>query len=559
MFSNQPIGVRVLLIVAMAVVGMIAMVCVGLVSLRHNLLADRQIKIEQLVRAAHGIVADFHQRSQKGEFSDQEARQRALGALTAMRYTETDYMFVYDFSAVLLAHSNPALIGRDMMEVQDHNGVRFNRDLVREGRKGGGFVHYEWSRTPNAEPAPKASYAKAFEPWGWVIATGIYIDDVDAVFMSEAAKNALIGLPLLLLIAGCAWTIGRGITRPLSRITGSMMELAGGDTAIEVAYTENQSEIGSLARALLTFKTNALEMDRLRAEQEEMARRHQQEQRQAMLALADQLEASVSGIADAMSSGATEMERSAAVMAETAGITGNSAQAVATGSEEASANVQTVAAATEELSASISEIARQVNQSNTVIQFATAEAHRTQGTVKGLAGAAHKIGEVVDLISRIATQTNLLALNATIEAARAGEAGKGFVVVASEVKALANQTARATAEISAQIAAVQSETERAVVAIDGITQTVSQVNSSAQAIAAAVEQQGAATAEITRNIEQAAQGTQMVSSRISSVRDGAVETGEAAGEILRASGALSQQAARLRVEVRDFLGHVRAA
>ena len=559
MLMNFRIGARILRIVSMAIVGMLAMAVLGLINLKHNLFIDRQLKIEQLVRAAHTVVADFHHRAQQGEFSDQEARQRALAVVSAMRYTPDDYMFILDGAGTMLAHRNPEVVGRSFWDHVDQHGTYFARELIREARHGGGFVYYDWPRAGGGQPLPKASYASYFEPWGWVVATGIYIDDVDAVFLTEAGRNALIGLPLMLIIAGAAWMIGLGITRPLTRITAAMNRLAGGDKAIEVAYTGTRDEIGSLARALLTFKTNALEVDRLRAEQEEAAARRQEERRQSMLALADHLEASVSGIAQAVSSAAAEMERSAASMVDTASSTGKNAQVVAAGSEEASSNVQTVAAATEELSASISEIARQVHQANTVIESATAEAQRTQVTVKGLAASASRIGQVVDLIARIASQTNLLALNATIEAARAGEAGKGFAVVATEVKNLATQTAKATEAITAQIGSVQDETNRAVIAIDGITGTVAQVNHSAQAIAAAVEEQGAATGEISRNVEQAARGTQMVSSRISLVRDGAVETGEAAQEILRASGSLSVQAERLRSEVNSFLAQVRAA
>lgn len=277
------------------------------------------------------------------------------------------------------------------------------------------------------------------------------------------------------------------------------------------------------------------------------------------LKIADDFEASVKGVVDAVASAATELQASSQSMSATAEETSRQSMTVAAASEEATANVQTVASAAEELSASVQEISRQVSKSVQIAGAAVTEAKKTDATVQGLATAAQKIGDVVKLISDIAGQTNLLALNATIEAARAGEAGKGFAVVASEVKNLANQTARATDEITSQIGAIQSATNEAVEAIRTIAATISEMNQISTAISAAVEEQGATTKEIARNVAQAAEGSANVAETISGVSRAASETGSSAGQVLNASGELSQQAERLRREVDNFLGSVRSA
>ena len=379
---------------------------------------------------------------------------------------------------------------------------------------------------------------------------------VQQVLLSGIAVG---GGVLVLLIGLLTAALSRSVSRPLGKMTGAMQRLAGGDHGIDVPALGRGDEIGDMARAVQVFKDNAIEMERMKAEQQAQERRVAEERRAAMLDLAAKFEASVGAMVDAVAAASTELQTTAGGMSSTAEESNRQATAVAAASEEASTNVQTVAAATEELSASVSEISRQVTQSAQIAGTAVTEAERTNVEVQGLAQAAQKIGEVIQLITDIAGQTNLLALNATIEAARAGEAGKGFAVVASEVKNLATQTAKATEEISAQIGAIQTATSGSVAAIAGIGGTIKKIDEIATAIAGSIEQQGAATREIASNIQQAAIGTAEVSSNIVGVTEAAQETGAAAGQVLTSAEELSLLANRLRGEVGRFLDQVRAA
>ena len=187
------------------------------------------------------------------------------------------------------------------------------------------------------------------------------------------------------------------------------------------------------------------------------------------------------------------------------------------------------------------------------------EAGKTNDRVEQLAKAAARIGDVIELINAIARQTNLLALNATIEAARAGESGRGFAVVASEVKMLAEQTAKATSEIGQHIIDIQSATQDSVRAIKDISRTIEKLSEISSSIASAVEEQGAATQEISRNVQQAAQGTHQVSSHITDVQRGASETGIASSQVLSAAKSVAGESVRLKSQVENFLGAVRAA
>jgi methyl-accepting chemotaxis protein len=382
--------------------------------------------------------------------------------------------------------------------------------------------------------------------------------DVNDQVASASWTSLLVGTVFAAVLVPVMLVVGGTITRPISRLTVVMGELAGGDLDITVSGQDGSDEVADMARAVQVFKDNAVEKRRLEGEQKESRQRAAQEKRQGMLEMAERFERQVKEVVEGVSSAANEMQATAQQMSTTAEETSRRSANVATASEEAAANVQTVAATAEQLSASIAEIGRQVMQSAKIAENAVAEAETTNETVQGLDEAASKIGEVVTLINDIAGQTNLLALNATIEAARAGEAGKGFAVVAQEVKNLANQTARATEEISQQITSIQDETNGAVGAIEKIHAIIGEVNEIAMTISSAVEEQGISTQEIARNVQQAARGTHDVNQNIESVSKAVGETGKAAGQVLNASQDMARQAEELRREVQRFLGEVRA-
>lgn len=364
------------------------------------------------------------------------------------------------------------------------------------------------------------------------------------------------GAGVVVLVLG-VWLVS-SMTRRMGALTSVMQRLATHDLTVDVPSSGDRDELGVMAGTVQVFKDSMVEAERVRTEQEQAKAQTEAEKRAAMQRLADEFEASVTGVVEIVSSASTELQSTAQSMSATAEETSRQSQSVANASEQASSNVQSAASAAEELSSSISEISRQVTESTRIAGDATEQATRTNTQIHGLAEAAQRIGDVVKLINDIAGQTNLLALNATIEAARAGDAGKGFAVVASEVKSLANQTATATEEISSKIAEMQAATDQSVQAVRLIGQTIEQINEIATAIASAVEQQGAATREIARNVQEASSGTHDVSFTIAEVTRSASETGSASHQVLEAAGELSRNAESLRGQVDGFLARIRA-
>ena len=550
---------RLAVLVATAILLCVAAIVVELYAIRDSIVRERRVAIARQVEAALSVVKSISAEADAGRVSKEDAQSRAKAAMRAIRFGNNDYFFVYDYDGVNLAHGvNSKLEGQNLMDQRDANGVRYMFEVVQAAKQGGGYVNFLFPRPGQPEPSPKLAYSVAFAPWQWVIGTGVYTDDIDAIFKDRVLEAGAWVAGLLAVMIACAWFLARGLVKPVQALTATMDSLAAGETEIDIPSVNRSDEIGAMARSVRTFK-DAIIAKRLADEAAMLELEAKTRRAQILDEMTRKFEVNVSSMTHALANAASDMETTAQSMTSVADQTNDQSVNVASAAQQTTANVQTVAAATEELSISIREIASQVAESSRIAGQAVEDAKRTDETVQTLATVADKIGTVIQLINTIASQTNLLALNATIEAARAGEAGKGFAVVAMEVKDLASQTGKATDEIAAQITAIQQATQESVTAIQNVAKTIGEMSHISTMIAAAMEEQGAATGEISRNIQEAARGTELVTGSIALVRQGAGETGSAASQVLGAARELSHHSSNLSREVDAFLSGIKAA
>lgn len=559
--ANLKLRTKLGLLIGLSALSVLVAVGYSATVLHREMIADRVDKLHAVTQSAIGIAAALNREQEAGTLTHDQALARLRDAVHAMHFDHgVGYITVWDSTGLILAHGANAKLEGDHTSARDGNGVpitRLARDALGNGDRG--VISYLFPKPGHTKPVSKISFVARFAPWNAVFVAGAYTDDLDSAFASVVMELASFAGILLALSLLTAWFVSRDIGGSLSALNATMGRLAKGDLNVEVPGIGRRDEIGAMAGAIQVFRQNAIDMQGLQAAQKATEARAAGERRDALMALADRFDREVRSVVEVVAAAGTDLGRAARKVTETSGQASGQAGSALGEAEQATMNVQGVAAAVEEMAASGSEISRQVTQASAIARQAAEEGRRTNVSVAGLAEAAQKVGDVVKLIQDIAGQTNLLALNATIEAARAGDAGKGFAVVAGEVKSLANQTAKATDDIRAQIAAIQAETGSALQAIQGISQTVQGVEEIAASISAAVEEQSAAMQEISANVQHAAGRTQQVARDLQGVTGGLNVNGSAAHDMLGATERLGEQAQRLRQEVDQFMGSIRAA
>jgi methyl-accepting chemotaxis protein len=368
----------------------------------------------------------------------------------------------------------------------------------------------------------------------------------------------LAGVTGIGLTFGGAVVLARtGILGPIARLGKIMRSLAAGNLEVEIAGLGRRDEIGDMARAVQTFKDNALQRARMEAAEGE-AVADKARRAEALLSLTAGFDQEVQTMLHSQTAATVQLDATAQALAVVAEQTSQQTGEAADALVHAHANVETVAAASEELAESIREIARQTEQSRHVVDEVVKRVGQSEQQVDHLGKASQQIGHVLRLISDIAGQTNLLALNAAIEAARAGEAGLGFGVVANEVKHLAGQTAGAVDEISRLTAEVQQVAHATAGSIHGVVDAIGTMTVISTALATAVARQTTATHEIGSNASEAAKGTARMAANVNGIREGTSTTSAASSDVLESARSLAEQTDQLGGTVARFLAGVRA-
>ncbi len=532
----------------------------GIEAYRKMVMAEKTVKVKNLVELAHAAINKVHSRD---DLSEDERKQEAMSIIKAMRYDTGNYLWINDTGPTMVMHPiKPALDGKDLSGFKDPNGKKLFVEFVKVCQaKGEGLVDYYWPKPGKDEPVAKVSYVKLFRPWGWIIGTGIYIDDVNDLVSAERAevdadvahqRNIIAALCLVILVmtGGTITWVSRRVTGNIRQASEMLKDVAEGEGDLtRRLQVETKDELGEMAKWFNVFMGNL---------QGIVGQVIQNAGKLSEAAVA------MAGISEQMNDGAEQTSGKANSVASASEEMTANMTSVAAAMEQATTNINMIASAAEEMTATIAEIAQNSEKGNVIVGKAVSQADVVSKKVAELGRAALEIGKVTEAITEISEQTNLLALNATIEAARAGESGKGFAVVANEIKELAKQTAVATEEIKSQISGIQGTTEETVTEISEISKVIDNVNDIVSTIVTAVEEQSVTTREIAGSVSQVSGGIEEVNQNVAQgshvsgeIAQNIADVNQSANEISTSSGQVKLSAeglANLATELNGLVG-----
>ena len=438
------------------------------------------MEIKSQVQAALAAIQRYYDMSQNGELTEEEAKELAKEAVRSMRYRDDDsgYIWIDGVDYTLVMH--PILSeqeGDNRYDMTDQNGVKVTQNVVATAQAGGGYNSFYFTKSDGVTVAPKVAYSELFEPWGWAVATGNYVDDME-VQIAGAKDEIHTHFRQMLLVYGVTAVVvlaaalaiaamsGIRITGVIKKVEINLRQAATGDMRFQVDNNllRRADEIGAMARSLEAVRRSLTSMlgsvvetgNELNGSSERFSEKFEN--------ISDSIKnvnKAIEELAEGATNQANETETVNDKIVELGGVIEVERGGVYRLEESVGAMMK--------YSSSASQRIKELDQ----ITDITIDAIQvvSEQTGKNNESAAN-INKAVEIIKGLAAQTNLLSLNASIEAARAGEAGRGFAVVAEEIRNLSEESSGSAQEIESIVRELTNNVEISVNKMQEVTSNV---------------------------------------------------------------------------------------
>ena len=513
--------------------------------------AEQKISFVKLFKQFNWVIGT-------GEYTSDRItliKKDALNIVSQMRYGDSGYFWVNDLKAVIIEHPvKPELNGKDLSKLQDKNGLYVFSEFVKTANKqGNGYVDYVWPKPGSDTPEGKVSYVELFKPWGWIVGTGAYKQDlIESIkpkikkIEEEASENIQTiifnvvssAIIILVIFMGAVYFLIRnGITQHIVNLEEVMCNISRDKDLTIKIDTNTPKEISQIG---LAFNSLIESLNKLIYEARTGAIEN----------------ASVSQELSTTSHVVSKnVSTSVSIIKETTESTANMINEIMRAVEDSKASKEEILQASNMLNDARQEI---IDLTTKVQRSAESEvdlAHK----IEALSQDSEQVKDILSVISDIADQTNLLALNAAIEAARAGEHGRGFAVVADEVRKLAERTQKSLSEINATINLIVQATHSA---SDSMSLNSKQMEELA-VVSTNVENKINTTTDIVNkatlasdksveDFEKAGNHMEHISKKIDNINDISISNGESVHEITDAVAHLTNMTHKLTNQLELF-------
>lgn len=505
----------------------------------------RDYELDHLTELGSSYLETINERVEAGTITREEGIAEGRKILEQARFGADDsgYYFALSTDGVILAHPHrPDWIGQNKLSVQDSSGQYFFKSFI-DGldEQGRSRVEYSFVNPGTQQVETKLGHALLFEPWDMLIATGMYIDDVEeSIYDTQVLASVCLAASLLVLLA-TSTGISRSMIRPLQQLRDRMNTLADGDLTSQIPSLANRSELGGMALSVQVFQKGLQrqkEMERAQNRQTEeisgvvqmlSGKLSQMSQGNLDIKITDSFPDQYEKLRSDFNTTIDTLQNTISQVIESASSISNGAVEISQASDDLSHRTESQAATLEETAAALEEITSSVRSAadgarnvEITVTDARQQAEESGKVVRNAVSAmteieqsSNHISQIINVIDDIAFQTNLLALNAGVEAARAGEAGRGFAVVASEVRGLAQRSSDAAMEIKTLISGSSQHVARGVElvghageALEQIVDRVGHISTLISGIAEGSAEQSTSLDEINTGMSQLDQVTQ---------------------------------------------------